>query len=96
MTLQEKKSIKLLEYGLQLRLLIDQHAQETEWATETGIRRSQQHQGRMAANVDYRKGLEKLHKKISIQRGQIQDGIKELKEENNVARIDHHRHKELA
>jgi hypothetical protein len=60
------------------------------------IKRSQQYQDRLSMNIDYQSYLEAEETRLRKEKEEIQAEIETLRREENVARIDHPRHRELA
>jgi hypothetical protein len=88
-----------LEYKLRVYDLmgaIKQQIEDSTTAEHISIKRSKQYQDRLAANIDYLVHLEELYKRLAVKRDQEKGLLGQLREMENVARIDHPRHGELA
>jgi hypothetical protein len=75
---------------------VKQQISETQDAETLGIRRSQQYQDKLASNIDFLPELEGKYRDIKLLTAKRENELKKLREEENVARIDHPRHAELA
>jgi hypothetical protein len=96
---REDELYNLLEYKLRVYDLMGAIKQQIEdWTTaeHMSIKRSQQYQDRLAANIGYLVQLEELYKHLAVKRDQEKESLRQLREMKNVARIDHPRHGELA
>lgn len=94
---QELESLQDYRLGVfHLIQAVKQQVAETDSAAELGIRRSQQYRDRFAENVDYLPKLEHTYKHIKELMTLQECELKGLREAENVARIDHPRHAELA
>jgi hypothetical protein len=85
---------KLFVYNL--RQAVTKQIREATDIEGLPIRRSQQYQDKLSANIDYQSYLEAEEARLRREKHELQSEIETLRREENVARIDHPRHKELA
>jgi hypothetical protein len=95
------KKIKIIvEYKSELAILdvaIDKQIREMEQAHQMDFIRSQQFQDKLAANIDFQKNhLTPERAKQAKLYLALRNELEDLRENENVAKIDHPRHEELA
>jgi Retrotransposon gag protein/Zinc knuckle len=87
----------IVQYKLKLGYLIKAVHEQIENATSSpNGTRSQQYSDALAANTAHLSYLETLASKLTKEKEVIQQDLQTLREPEDVARIDHPRHKELA
>jgi Retrotransposon gag protein/Zinc knuckle len=91
----EARIDNLSDYVFKIGVLSNAIQRQKEGLAHKEARRSQQYQDNLAANIDYEEELKRDLQRFRLDRQELYENLRKSKEDDNVARIDHPRHKEL-
>jgi hypothetical protein len=91
----EARIENLSDYVFKLAVLCNAIQRQKEGLAHKETRRSQQYQDNLAANLEYEEELKRNLQETRFTRQELYEDLRKSKEDDNVARIDHPRHKEL-